>query len=336
MGVLWGCGGSSSGGGSTKSLNVSPGLASIEVGKTVQFTAIPTGGIQPVTWSVIGGGTVTNSGLYTAPATAGTYQVQVALASNPSVTAFSTVQVVNAVAVNIASLGSKVVLARSKVTLSASVVGASNNGVTWSLPGGVSTGSVGNDGVYVAPNAPGTYTVRARSIANTTKFADINVTVTASAKVRLAIAGRGDVDILMRADKAPNTCANMVSLANSGFYDGVKFHRREDLDSSNAINDFIIQGGDPNSKQLPEDDDGQGGPGYTIPFETNDLTHVRYAVAMARSQPRDSGGSQFYICQDPVHFLDGNYVVFGEIVGGFAVVDAMLKGDTITSATTIP
>ena len=116
-------------------------------------------------------------------------------------------------------------------------------------------------------------------------------------------------------DKAPNTVANFVELANSGFYDGLIFHR--------VIEGFMIQGGDPNGT-------GTGGPGYTIKgefsqngFTKNDLTHERGVISMARSQAYDSAGSQFFIMHQDAPHLNGAYAAFGRALSGMETVDAI-------------
>jgi cyclophilin family peptidyl-prolyl cis-trans isomerase len=134
--------------------------------------------------------------------------------------------------------------------------------------------------------------------------------------------GGGEIRILLRADEAPKTVAHFKKLAQEGFYNDTTFHL--------VVPGFIIQGGDPNSKnQLPADD-GFGGPGYTIPDEPNDLTHARGTVSMARPPDKpDSAGSQFFIVladQGPAgekwsETLDGTYTAFGTVIAGMDVVD---------------
>lgn len=125
---------------------------------------------------------------------------------------------------------------------------------------------------------------------------------------------------------APNTVANFIKLAQSGFYDGTKFHRVEP--------GFVIQGGDPLSKDDDPSNDGSGGPGYTIKAEFNDLKHLDGTVAMARTpQDPDSAGSQFYICLGPQPFLDKQYTVFGQVIEGLDVVRQIAKYDVVTKAT---
>ena len=106
-------------------------------------------------------------------------------------------------------------------------------------------------------------------------------------------------------EKAPNTVNNFIALANSGFYDGLIFHR--------VIPGFMIQGGDPEGS-------GMGGPGYAIRgefsgngFEKNDLKHTLGVLSMARSMPPDSAGSQFFIMVGDAPHLDGQYAAFGKI-----------------------
>lgn len=114
-------------------------------------------------------------------------------------------------------------------------------------------------------------------------------------------------------DKAPVTTKNFIELAQSGFYNGLTFHRVE--------SGFVIQGGDPNG-------DGTGGSGKTIPLEIHpELKHVKGAVAMARKPDPNSATSQFYITLADTPFLDGNYAVFGKVTGGMDVVENIKVGD---------
>jgi cyclophilin family peptidyl-prolyl cis-trans isomerase len=127
----------------------------------------------------------------------------------------------------------------------------------------------------------------------------------------------GDITIQLADDKAPKHAANFRKLAKEGFYAGTTFHR--------VIPGFMIQGGDPNSKDDDRSNDGLGGPGYTIDAEIG-LTHDRGVIAAARqgdevNPTRRSNGSQFYITVAPASFLDGQYTVFGKVVKGMDVVD---------------
>ena len=122
--------------------------------------------------------------------------------------------------------------------------------------------------------------------------------------------------------EAPITVENFEKLANSGFYDGVKFHR--------VIADFVVQGGDPLSRDLPAGDPriGTGGPGWKIKCETanNPRKHQRGTLSMAHAG-KDTGGSQFFICHSAPSHLDGKHTVFGQVVTGLEVVDAIRPGD---------
>ncbi len=125
---------------------------------------------------------------------------------------------------------------------------------------------------------------------------------------------------------APLTVANFEKLANSGFYDGVKFHR--------VIPDFVIQGGDPYSKggEHAKGPVGTGGPGHTIKCETkgNPRTHEVGALSMAHAG-KDTGGSQFFICHSPQPHLDRVHTVFGQVREGLDVVNSLKQNDVLTS-----
>ena len=123
----------------------------------------------------------------------------------------------------------------------------------------------------------------------------------------------GKLEIQFFPDVAPNHVNNFIELAKKGFYDGTTFHR--------VIPRFMIQGGDPNSKQPDKSTHGQGGPGYTIKAEFNKKPHKRGTLSMARAADPDSAGSQFFICVADSPFLDGKYTVFGEVVSGMDVAD---------------
>jgi peptidyl-prolyl cis-trans isomerase B (cyclophilin B) len=116
-------------------------------------------------------------------------------------------------------------------------------------------------------------------------------------------------------EDAPNHVANFKKLAGEGFYDGIYFHR--------VIPGFMIQAGDPNTKDDDRSNDGIGGPGYTIDAEFNDRPHKRGTVSMARKQEPNSAGSQFFICHQAQPGLDGQYTVFGQVVHGMEVVDTI-------------
>ena len=134
----------------------------------------------------------------------------------------------------------------------------------------------------------------------------------------------GDM-ILLLYDATPLHKKNFIDLAQKHFYDGTTFHR--------VIVDFMIQGGDPNSKDSITTNDGQGGPGYTVPAEFNpNLKHDKGALAAARmgdevNPAKASSGSQFYIVQNKkgTPFLNNNYTVFGQTIKGFEVIDKIAQ-----------
>lgn len=134
----------------------------------------------------------------------------------------------------------------------------------------------------------------------------------------------GTVDLMLYKD-TPMHRANFLKLAKQGYYDGTSFHR--------IIDGFMIQGGDPNSKDANPDNDGNGGPGYTIPAEFVPAhTHNKGALAAARlgdnqNPKKESSGSQFYIVEnaDGTHFLDNSYTVFGQVVKGMETVERIAE-----------
>ena len=111
---------------------------------------------------------------------------------------------------------------------------------------------------------------------------------------------------------APKTVANFKKLAKDSFYDGTAFHR--------IVGGFMIQGGDPLSKNPDNPNVGSGGPGYQIAAEFNTNKHVLGVVSMARSNNPDSAGSQFFICLGDATFLDGKYTAFGKLIAGVDVL----------------
>ena len=123
---------------------------------------------------------------------------------------------------------------------------------------------------------------------------------------------------------APGTVANFEKLANSGFYDGTRFHR--------VIRDFVIQGGDPLSKDPGNPRVGTGGPGWKIKCETagNPHKHKAGSLSMAHAG-KDTGGSQFFIAHSPQPHLDGVHTVFGAVTDGMDVVMQIKQGDVVNS-----
>jgi len=134
---------------------------------------------------------------------------------------------------------------------------------------------------------------------------------------------KGRIELELYGEEAPSTVANFEKLANSGFYDGTRFHR--------VIRNFMIQGGDPYSK-TGKGPVGTGGPGYTIKCEThcNVHKHVAGTLSMAHAG-KDTGGSQFFICHSPQPHLDGVHTVFGQVTKGMELVNTIAQNDEVKS-----
>lgn len=136
-------------------------------------------------------------------------------------------------------------------------------------------------------------------------------------RVRLET-NRGEIDLELYPEHAPKTVNNFIFLVKENFYDGVTFHR--------VISDFMIQGGDPTGS-------GRGGPGYRFEDELvgNPLKHGSKVISMANAGP-NTNGSQFFITHLPQPHLDGKHTVFGKVIQGEDVVDAIRQGDVINKA----
>lgn len=138
-------------------------------------------------------------------------------------------------------------------------------------------------------------------------------------KAIIKIEGKNNMTAELYPDKAPVTVENFEKLANTGFYDGLIFHR--------VISGFMIQGGDPEGT-------GMGGPGYHIKGEfaangvDNDLKHTRGVLSMARAFDPDSAGSQFFIMHEDAPHLDGQYAAFGKLTDGFDTLDEVANCET--------
>ena len=146
------------------------------------------------------------------------------------------------------------------------------------------------------------------------------VTMETIPTVTIKVKDYGTITGELYPEMAPNTVNNFITLANSGFYDGLIFHR--------VIDGFMIQGGDP-------DGIGTGGPGYKIVgefskngHEQNTLSHVKGTISMARGNAPDSAGSQFFIMAEDATYLDGQYAAFGTVTDGMDVVEEIEKTDT--------
>lgn len=142
--------------------------------------------------------------------------------------------------------------------------------------------------------------------------------------IEIEIQDYGIISVELNADKAPITVTNFINLAESGFYNGLTFHR--------IIDGFMMQGGDPQGN-------GQGGSGTNIAgefanngYDYNDISHVRGTISMARAQDYNSGSSQFFIMQADTLDLDGNYAAFGHVTSGMDIVDTICATVPTTDA----
>ena len=133
----------------------------------------------------------------------------------------------------------------------------------------------------------------------------------------------GNISFNLLPELAPETVRSFVKLASDGFYDGTLFHR--------VIPGFMIQGGDPNTKDPNMKSQwGMGGPGFNVKAEFSTRSHLRGIVSMARAQDPDSAGSQFFIVTKDSTFLDREYTVFGEVTEGMDVADKIVSLDRLS------
>lgn len=131
----------------------------------------------------------------------------------------------------------------------------------------------------------------------------------------------GTIVVRFYNDKAPGHVKNFKDLVKKGFYNGTYFHR--------VIPGFMIQGGDPNTKDKDAGNDGMGGPGYQIKAEFNDVKHVPGILSMARSSDPNSAGSQFFIMDGDAPFLDRQYTAFGMVIKGMDIVKKIVSAKTV-------
>jgi cyclophilin family peptidyl-prolyl cis-trans isomerase len=148
------------------------------------------------------------------------------------------------------------------------------------------------------------------------------------ARIVFKIENKGEFTITLNTKAAPKTCAQIMSLVDRGFYNGLRFHRAEKKPKP-----FLVQVGDPNTRDSDVNPDSRGGSGKGIAKEESGLPNELGAVGLA-SIPEEGilGDSQFYILLTPAKFLDGKYTVFGKVTSGMSVVQSVEKGDRITSA----
>lgn len=296
------------------------GAANVGVGKGSAYAAAVTGNTDTrVTWKA-SAGSISSAGIFTAPATVGDVTITATSVADPGKSGTLRVHVAEPI-VAVAPAAGSLAIPGSRLRFTALVDGVTSTNVTWTA----SAGTIDATGKWIAPTGAGTATITARRKDDTTKTASVTAETVANVAVVMAVENRGTIEFSLNPAQAPNTSANYVSLINESFYDGIIVHRYEP--------GFVVQWGDPLTKTLPLDDPsiGTGGPGYTIPFETNSLKNVKYSLAMARSSDRNSGGSQVYVNLANNASLDGNYVVFGAVRSGQSVVDALRRGDRITS-----
>lgn len=140
------------------------------------------------------------------------------------------------------------------------------------------------------------------------------------------VTSKGDIILELFEDDAPNTVANFITLVEQDFYNGTTFHR--------VIEGFMAQGGSPTSRDDDPANDGMGGPGYSIKTQTSSRKHFRGVISMANSGP-NTDGSQFFITTVHTPHLDGKHAVFGRVIEGQDVVDSLIVGDELKSATVL-
>jgi cyclophilin family peptidyl-prolyl cis-trans isomerase len=306
---------------------MTPLVTQVPGGLTQNFTGTVVNGSGEIRYEVVEpeGGTITEEGLYTAPDTPGTYHVRSFLVGRPNSGSTAVVTVTDPIAVRITRTPPNGIVGAEMAFEFEAVIDNMVDGdsLEWSTTGS----DIDEDSGYFTGNEyPGTFTVTAASRLYPNRRATFEVTVKENPLVRMTIRDKGDIVFRLNSEKALATSTNFGNLVLQEYYDGIVFHRYEE--------NFVIQGGDPLTKTLPLDDPsiGTGGPGYQIKFEETGLLHLKYAIAMARGSDKDSAGSQFYFCLRDLPELDGEYAVFGELVSGQAIVDALRRGDVIEKA----
>ncbi len=158
-------------------------------------------------------------------------------------------------------------------------------------------------------------------------FVLVSALSAAQDKLVFSIEGRGDFTMTLDQKAAPKTCAQILSLASKGFYDGQRFHR-----SIQKPKPFLVQVGDPASKSGVLEDEMNGGSGKKVAFEDSGLPCDLGAVGLARNpDDKDSGDSQFFVLLAPSRFMNGKYTIFAKITAGMDVVQKIAVGDKISS-----
>lgn len=294
------------------------GAATVAAGASSTYAATVTGASDArVTWSA-SAGTITPAGVFTAPRAAGPVTITATSVADAGKSKAFAVAIAGPIAVTAPAAGS-VAIPGSRLTFTAQLDGVTSTNVTWSA----SAGTIDANGRWIAPSAPGLATITAKRKDNPAQSASVPAETVADADVAMTVEGRGEIVFDFETAVAPRTTANIVSLVNESYFDGIIIHRYEP--------DFVVQWGDPQTKTLPLDDSriGSGGPGYTIPYEPNPLKNVRYSLAMASTSRKGPLGSQMYINLKDNPTLDGDYDVFGAVRTGQSVADALRRGDKI-------
>jgi len=158
------------------------------------------------------------------------------------------------------------------------------------------------------------------TMSNISEAKDERLEKTKNYQIEIKVEGKslGTIDVALWPDLAPKTVANFDKLTKEGAYDGTAFHR--------VIPGFMIQGGDPNSKEKPKNTWGMGDPSQEkVPAEFSNIKHERGILSMARAQDINSASSQFFICVDDASFLDNKYTVFGKVTSGMEVADKIVN-----------
>ena len=158
------------------------------------------------------------------------------------------------------------------------------------------------------------------TMSNISEAKDERLEKTKNYQIEIKVEGKslGTIDVALWPDLAPKTVANFDRLVEEGAYDGTAFHR--------VIPGFMIQGGDPNSKDKPKNTWGMGDPSQQkVPAEFSNIKHERGILSMARAQDINSASSQFFICVDDASFLDNKYTVFGKVTEGMEVADKIVN-----------
>ena len=164
------------------------------------------------------------------------------------------------------------------------------------------------------------YKIAMKSENKISKDASVNSQGYTNNPVAVMKTNMGEIKLELFVKDAPETVANFIKLSNEKFYDGTRFHR--------VIKGFMIQGGDPNSKDDNWSNDGIGGPGYAFKDEINSNKIIRGVLAMANAGPNTNGSQFFIVTAQSAPWLDGKHTVFGKVIGGIDIVDKIENAAT--------